>query len=175
MLQTHLQTLKSLRRDFDTNDVKAMLDFLGAAPSIPLLEKVVSYYKAKEQAIVSKDLMEDLEEEGLTSFETDEFAGKIKLSVSASIKDKVKGSQWLIDNGYSDLIKEELKFPKGELDEDAISYLSEHGYSFERDSKVHPQTLKKVISDRINAGEELPDDTIINVNMFEYVEVKNKK
>ena len=105
--------------------------------------------------------------DGLSEFK---LADGTKVTVqqfySASIpKDKVdEAMQWLRDNGHGDLIKNTVSvaFGKGEdtLATDLKKYLGANGNSYEDKTGVHPQTLRAFAREQIEAGQNLPLDTL---------------
>ena len=73
------------------------------------------------------------------------------------------GLDWLRNNGHGSLIKNfvTVKLGKGQ-DEQAgelKQFLLSHGYEYDADQTVHPQTLKAFIREQIAAGNDIPIDT----------------
>jgi hypothetical protein len=71
--------------------------------------------------------------------------------------------QWLRDNGYDDIIKNQVvvKFGRAE-DEKAnnvFTELANKGLDTDRNVKVEPMTLKGFIREMIESGKELPMET----------------
>jgi hypothetical protein len=71
--------------------------------------------------------------------------------------------QWLRDNGYDDIIKNQVvvKFGRAE-DEKAnnvFTELAKQGLDTDRNVKVEPMTLKGFIREMIESGKELPMET----------------
>lgn len=69
---------------------------------------------------------------------------------------------WLRDNNYDDIIKNTVSctFGRGE-DEKARQFsqlAATGGYQTEKNATVHAQTLKAFVKERIQAGEEIPQD-----------------
>ena len=95
--------------------------------------------------------------------------------VSAKMLDAEKGFEWLQERGYGDLIKDTLDFPKGEYTPALEKFLTESGFSYTKKTQIHPQSLKKLISDRLEAGEDLPDNEDgLQVSYFDECVVKSK-
>lgn len=174
MIKNYLETLRQLRREETEQEVSNLIEILGDTPSIKTIEAVLKHYKAIDQKIISEGLLEDMDDMEIDTFDGENVKAKVKLSVSASIKNPETGYQWLIDNDYGDLLKDTIDFPKGELDEDTVAYLNTKGLSYKRKTAIHPATLKKVMKDRFEDGQELPDESVIKVSHFPYVEVKFK-
>lgn len=126
--------------------------------SIATLEAVVKHYKNELKQILGKDLLEWMQENDQTTFETEDLKVSIKTYVSAKVLDPDLAFAWLTDRQYGDMIKDNLEFPKGELTPEAESKLEELGLSYIKKSGIHPQTLKKIMADRLKDGEELPMD-----------------
>lgn len=170
-----IQKALELRKPSEDEDVQGLVEILGPTFSIPVLEAVVKHYKAIEQEILAKDLLEWMRENDQVEFETEDVKVKIGTYVSASITDEERAFAWLEDNQYSDLIKDMVNFPKGEFTPEIAQALDNLGASYSKKSSIHPQTLKKAISDRLNAGESLPDeDDGFKVNYFDVCQVKTK-
>lgn len=175
-----LKKVRSFNRKATETDIHATMSMIGETPSIPLLEEVLKRYKAQRQQILTKDLLEWMMENDQNSFETDDLKVSIRTNVSAKVIDAETAFQWLVDRQYADMIKDNLEFPKGELTCEAEEYLAEQGLSFIKKSGIHPQTLKKIIKDRLEAGEDLPyfdEDEVgdgIKVNYFDECVVKEK-
>jgi len=143
--------------------------------SLSTLKAVTDYFKAEEKQILSKDLLEWMQENDQVLFETEEVKVSIKTFVSAKMEDTETGFKWLIENQYGDLIKDNLEFPKGELTPEAEGILDELGLSYTKKSGIHPQSLKKIISDRLKDGEDLPEeDNGIKIGYYDECSVKEK-
>jgi Ca2+-binding EF-hand superfamily protein len=172
MMRDLLERIKELDRDVNQNEVE---DILHTLPSIATLEEAVSRLKAEKKKILTEDLLEWMMENDMTNLETEEFEVAIKTYVSAKIQDPDAAFNWLTENQYADLIKTSVDFPKGEFSSEVQHILEEMGLSFSRKDGVHPQTLKKVISDRLKAGESLPDeDEGFKVHYYDECQVKGK-
>ena len=171
-----LEKIRSFQEPANLVHVREITDSLGETPSIKTLEEVLKHYKAEMKRILGKDLLEWMNENEQTTFETEDLKVSIKTYVSAKMLDPDFGFRWLIDNQYGDLIKDNLEFPKGELTPEAEGALEELGLSFIKKSGIHPQSLKKIITDRLNAGEMLPDEegNGIKVGYFDECVVKEK-
>lgn len=131
--------------------------------------------KDELKQILSKDLLDWMQENDQMSFETEDCKVSIKTYVNAKVLDTNSGFRWLEENQYGDLIKDTLEFPKGEFTDDVREALDGLGLSYIKKSGIHPQSLKKIISDRLNAGESLPDeDDGIKVGYYDECVVKSK-
>ena len=170
-----IERVREFQEPADDNRVSSIIDYLGDTISIKTLEEVVKHYKREEKKILSEDLLEWMHENDQTSFETDDVKVSIKTYVSTKVLDPSLAFPWLISHQYGDLIKDTLDFPKGQLTEDVEHTLEEMGLSYVKKSGIHPQTLKKVISDRLHAGEDLPDEeTGIKVNYYDECSINEK-
>ena len=95
--------------------------------------------------------------------------------MSAKVEDSDGAFRWLEANQYGDLIKDTLDFPKGEFTVETQAVLDELGVSYTKKSGIHPQSLKKIMSDRLKAGEDLPsEDSGIKINFYDECKVKGK-
>ena len=143
--------------------------------SIPLLEELLKRRKAEEREILTGSLLEWMNENNQTLFENDDVKVAISTYVSAKVEDADAAFKWLEENQYGDLIKDTLDFPKGELTQEIMDMLDAQGASYAKKSGIHPQTLKKVIADRLKAEEALPDeDAGFLINYFDECKVKAK-
>lgn len=170
-----LLKVRNLRRDANPQEIEALINDLGDTPSIAVLEEVLKHYKNTERQILTNDLLEWMRENDLESFENEDFKVSIATYVSAKVEDPEAAFSWLQSRQYGDLIKDTLDFPKGELTDEVMSLLNQQGVSYTQKSGIHPQSLKKIVSDRLKAGEDIPseDDGIV-VNFFDECRVKEK-
>ena len=175
-----IERVRSLSSKTTENDVDAAIlhleDRFGEDLPIALIEGVLKKQKSQLKQILGKDLLEWMMEHDQVLFETEDVKVSIKTYVSAKMLDPTIGFNWLISHQYGDLIKDNLEFPKGELTPEAEQALDSLGLSYIKKSGIHPQSLKKIISDRLQAGEDLPDekDNGISVGYFDECVVKEK-
>jgi len=161
--------LRRDKKDFEVNEVdpisKACQDYLKSEEEINNLELMI---KAKKESLRQQNelIVQLMEERGVTSI-------KMKDGQSVDIKPFYTGSitkekqeeafQWLRDNGYDDIIKNQVivKFGRAE-DEQALKVwnsLMNQGLDTERNTKVEPMSLKGFIREMIENGKELPMET----------------
>lgn len=170
-----LDKVRKLRREATPPEVQSLINDLGETPSIPVLEEVLKHYKEVERQILTNDLLEWMRENDMDKFENEEVRVQIATYVSAKVQDTDAAFSWLNQHQYGDLIKDTLDFPKGELSDEILESLNQAGVSYTQKSGIHPQSLKKIISDRLKAGENLPDeDDGITVNYYDECKVKEK-
>lgn len=170
-----INKVKLLRREANPAEVQALINDLGPTPSIAVLEEVLKHYKRVEKGILSNDLLEWMRENDLEKFENDDVRVSIKPYVSAKVNDPDSAFEWLENNQYGDLIKDTLDFPKGELSREVLELLDQQGLSYNKKSGIHPQSLKKIISDRLKSGEDIPsEDNGIEVKFYDECVVKEK-
>jgi hypothetical protein len=146
--------------------------------SIPMLEEILSAAKAEKEDILTNDVISLLAEYGITeaTMLDGTVVGKdVFYEVSQSGKDKELLASWLTANGYGSTIKDTLSFDKGSFKDEIVTMLQAKGYSFSRDSSVHPQTLKKTIKDHVLSGGQLPPEEACRVSIFERGVVKPPK
>ena len=170
-----LDRLKGFRKEATQEEVAQLIAILGDTTSIPVLEEVLKHYKAEEKAILTGDLLEWMRENDLEKFENEDVKVYIDTYVSAKVDDPNAAFRWLEDHQYGDLIKDTLDFPKGEFTVEAESLLEELGVSYTKKSGIHPQSLKKIMADRLRAGESLPDeDAGFKLSFYDECKVKEK-
>ena len=143
--------------------------------SVKSLEEVAKYFKNEERRLRTEDLLEWMNENDQQAFETEDYKVSIRTSVSSKVLNADLAFSWLINHQYGDLIKDTLDFPKGELTSAVEDTLNSMGLSYVKKSGIHPQSLKKIMSDRLKAGENLPDEEVgIKVGYFDECVVKTK-
>ena len=161
--------LRRDKKDFEVNEVdpisKACQDYLKSEEEINNLELMI---KAKKESLRQQNelIVQLMEERGVTSIRMkDGQSVDIKPFYTGSItKEKQEEAfQWLRDNGYDDIIKNQVivKFGRAE-DEQALKVwnsLMNQGLDTERNTKVEPMTLKGFIREMIENGKELPMET----------------
>ena len=173
---TFLEKVIKLREPETEHQVDELIKYLGETPSIPLIERVLAHYKKEEKKILSEDLLEWMNENDQVEFVSEDgYKVSINTYVSSKVLDPETAFAWLVRNQYGDLIKDNLEFPKGELTKRAEEMLDALGLSYIKKSGIHPQSLKKIMSDRLKAGEELPDEDMgIKVSYYDECKVKEK-
>ena len=129
------------------------------------LEAQIKEEKNLYKKLSEIELPELMETLGLSEFSlVDGSKVTIKESVQASITkaNEQAAFQWLRDNGFGDLIKNEIKtvFGKGqeELAEEAANKLQEIGVEVNRKKSVHPSTLKAFVKEELSQGRDVPSD-----------------
>lgn len=152
-----IEKVVAFNKPASENDAEEIIKALGETPSLNTLDAVIKYYKEQEKNIRTKDLLDWMNENDQTSFETDDVKVSIRTNVNAKVIMPELAFKWLDDNQYGDLIKDTLDFPKGELTPEAENALEELGLSYVKKSGIHPQSLKKIIKDRLSSGEDMPE------------------
>lgn len=161
-----------LRRDkqnFEVSEIdpisKACQDYLKSEDEINNLELLL---KSKKESLRQQNelIVQLMEERGVRSI-------KMKDGQSVDIKPFYTGSitkekqdeafAWLRDNGYDDIIKNQVvvKFGRAEDDKANQMYtdLANKGFDTDRSVKVEPMTLKGFIREMLENGKELPMET----------------
>lgn len=151
-----IERLKVFNRKATDGDVLLLVTELGETTSIPVLEEALKHYKEEEKRIRTGDLLEWMRENDLEVLETEDVKIDISTYVSAKVSDEEIAFRWLEENQYGELIKDTLSLGKGEFTADVREALESLGVSYEKKSGIHPQSLKKIISDRLKAGEDIP-------------------
>jgi hypothetical protein len=122
-----------------------------------------------------------LSEMGLSSLKLADGSSvdvKQNYSASISIANREKAYSWLRSNGLGDIIKNEItvSFGKNE-DNKAADYANlakGQGYQPTQKMKVEPMTLKALVRERIEAGNDMPTD-IFNVFVGSRTIIKRKQ
>jgi hypothetical protein len=137
--------------------------------SIQKIEAVLNDYKKRLNNIIRAKMPEIMNENQITNITIDGKKLKLKKGITPIVIDEREMTIWMEEQGLGDSVKTELKFDKGEVDEKLLCFIEEYGYSFVRKDGVHYQTLKKILSDRYENGEELPPANIINITAYDEV------
>jgi len=128
-------------------------------------EKSVSKLKEKEKTLSQFEIPKMMEEMHITKLKLkDGESVEIKKIYGASIpvNRQQEAFTWLRDHDLGDIIKNDITvtFGRGE-DNKASEYATlAQGQGFEPVQKigVHPQTLKAVVRERLESGQEMPSD-----------------
>lgn len=167
--------VRNLQREATQEEVQSLINDLGVTPSISVLEEVTKHYKEVVRGILTKDLLEWMRENDMDMFENEDVKVSVATYVSAKVQDSEKAFQWLNSRQYGDLIKDTLEFGKGEFSVEVAKAIEQFGVSYTKKSGIHPQSLKKIISDRLKAGDDLPEqEDGIEVNYFDECRIKEK-
>ena len=128
-------------------------------------EKSVSKLKEQAKQLSQFDIPAMMEEMHITKLKLlDGESVEIKKIYGASITpdNQEKAFTWLRNNGLGDIIKNDVTvtFGRGEDNKAADYAVLARGQGFEPVQKigVHPQTLKAVVRERLEAGQEMPSD-----------------
>lgn len=161
--------LRKEKSDFEVSEVdpisKACQEQLKLEKEIEDLESLM---KAKKDLLRQngEQIVSLMEERGVKSIKmSDGQSVDIKPFYTGSISkdNQEEAFQWLRDNGYDDIIKNQvvLKFGRAE-DEKAnqiYSDLASKGLDADRNIKVEPMTLKGFIREMIENGKDIPMET----------------
>ena len=138
--------------------------------------------KKKDLELISGEIIPTLlSEMGLSSLKLADGSSvdvKQNYSASISIANREKAYSWLRSNGLGDIIKNEItvSFGKNE-DNKAADYANlakGQGYQPTQKMKVEPMTLKALVRERIEAGNDIPTD-IFNVFVGSRTIIKRKQ
>jgi len=128
--------------------------------------------------IVIPKLMEEMNLSSLKLRDGSELTVKKIYSASVKADKKAEAIHWLRDNGLGDIVKNNItvSFGQGE-DNKAIDYASlarSNGYEPIQEEKVHPSTLKVVMKEWKDKGQEVPEE-LFNTFDGSQTQLKNKK
>lgn len=133
---------------------------------ISFLEERSKLKKEEYRELAEKTLPEAMQQAGLNSFELKNgYSIGLQDIISASINDENREAAhgWLREQGFGDIIKNEVIVSFGKEEDEKASYLCEElqkrALQVLQQEKVHPSTLKAFVKERIKNGEELPADT----------------
>ena len=130
-------------------------------------EESISKLKEQAKTLSQFEIPKMMEEMHITKLKLkDGESVEIKKIYGASIPPQHQEAAftWLRENGLGDIIKNDITvtFGRGE-DNKASEYATlAQGHGFEPVQKigVHPQTLKAVVRERLESGQEMPSDII---------------
>lgn len=118
---------------------------------------------------------EHLEKFGLTEITHNGKKVKVeqKIATKILVKNEVAAHTYLIDNGFADLIKNEIKlnFAKedSEKADEFCRSLDKDGFGYKRKSSVHASTLKSFVKKRLEEDPNFPKDLF---GVYEWSEAK---
>ena len=129
------------------------------------LEEKKKELSQREFKLENEEIPAVMEENNLTSLKLKD-GQKIEITESyhASITQANKDFcfNWLKEKGLDDIIKNEVSvaFGRGENDGalDLKSQLEGQGLPVDHSQKIHPQTLKAFVGERIRSGNAVPDE-----------------
>ena len=128
-------------------------------------EESVSKLKEKANALSEFEIPKMMEEMHITKLKLkDGEAVEIKKIYSGSIPPESKEAAftWLRDHDLGDIIKRDITVTFGQGEDNKASEYANlaqgQGYEPVQKIGVHPQTLKAVVRERLEAGREMPSD-----------------
>ena len=132
--------------------------------------------KLKEQLQRKEDYERKLSREVLPSLFSEVGLSELKLADGRKIKvseyytatplkeNRAKVYTWLRDNGFGDLVKNQVTCSFGRNEEEKasglLSHLNEKGYQSAQREWVEPSTLRAFVREQYEAGKELPMDLL---------------
>ena len=130
---------------------------------ISCLEDDLKKAKKKLLKMTDEDLPALLQEVGINKFELDDGSTvEVKQTYGASIlvDNRPQAYEWLRENGYDDIIKNNVICTLGRGEDDKASafqaFAAKEGYAANQKTEIHPQTLRAFVKERVEAGEEFP-------------------
>ena len=127
-------------------------------------EDFLKTLKAQKQNISFVQIPEVMDEMGIDRLDVDGATVSLKSFVSASIPldKKDEAYAWLRENGYDDIIKNDitLSFGRGEdnVAKDLMVDLDQRGFHPESKTHIHSMTLKAFVKDMVEKGEPIDLD-----------------
>ena len=166
----------------DVNELsEAIEQFKSVGAQILAAEIKLKELKDQEKYIsehVIPDIMEKQNLKTLKLKDGSELSIGKKFYASFKAEKKEEGIQWLRDNGLGDIVDNNITvtFGQGE-DNKAVDYASlarSNGYEPIQEEKVHPSTLKVVMKEWKDKGQEVPAE-LFNTFDGNQTYLKNKK
>ena len=163
------------REDLDSvNDAKSLSDQVVKLKTLEddLLQKENELKKIKQHIeIVSGEviptMMQEMNISTLKLADGSSVEVKPVYGASISASKKEEAYTWLRDNGLGDLIKNEVTVSFGRNEDNKASQYAVlaqgQGYEPVQKLKVEPMTLKALVRERLESGQEMPSDLF---NMF---------
>ena len=131
--------------------------------NIATLEETLKEAKKKLLKLTDEDMPAVMQEVGMNKFELDDGSTvEVKPTYGASIlvDNRPQAYEWLRDNGYDDIIKNNVicSFGRGEDDKAAAfkAFAAKEGYVANQKTEIHSQTLRAFVKERVEAGDAFP-------------------
>ena len=131
--------------------------------AIAKLEDTLKQAKKKLLKLTDEDMPAVMQEVGMNKFELDDGSMvEVKPTYGASIlvDNRPQAYDWLRDNGYDDIIKNNVtcSFGRGEDDKASAfkAFASKEGYVANQKTEIHSQTLRAFVKERVEAGDAFP-------------------
>jgi hypothetical protein len=128
-------------------------------------ERQLKAAKERFTDLAERTIPDLMDENGIQEFKTNkgfEISIAEKLVGNITKAKEQEAHQWLADNGFDSLLKNQFKldFNKGEDDlaQEVERYLVEHGIAADRKRYIHPQTLHAFLREKLEDGEDIPLD-----------------
>ena len=166
--------LKQMEEDASTISENSLGKIGAVATDIADTQEEIS--KLKEQLQNKEDYERKLSREVLPSLFSEVGLSELKLADGRKIKvseyytatplkeNRGKVFQWLRDNGFGDLVKNQVTCSFGRNEEEKasglLSHLSDKGYQSTQREWVEPSTLRAFVREQYEAGKELPMDLL---------------
>ena len=167
-----------------TNDVKALsdqvLNLRNLEDNIKKKEDELKKLK-KDSGILSGEVIPTMMTEmNISTLKlADGSAVEVKPIYGASISpdNKEKAFKWIRDNGLGDLIKNEVTVSFGRNEDtyasDCAILAQSQGYQPAQKLKVEPMTLKALLRERTEAGQEMPSE-LFNTFVGNQTKIRSK-
>ena len=162
-----LKSISALAKDL--NDLEAQIEEQ---------QDVLNDLKNKYRQISEEDLPSKLEEVGMSEFKlSDGTSISVSRFYSGRITEENRDQcfHWLEENGLGDIIKNTVSanFGRGEDDtaNSLANRLEKEGFTTQTKKWVEPMTLKAVVREQVESGNDLPLETF-NVYIGQKVKVK---
>jgi hypothetical protein len=140
------------------------------------LEEIVRQRTADRDRILCDDIPTVLHENGLMSAPLEDGRTvSIEQVLTHTVVSKANLFKWLTENDYDQVIRTELSFTKGTPMQEIELSLVKMGVEYEKDTTVHPMSLKSVLRAHMDAGCEPPPIDVVRMNIFERAKIKEAK
>ena len=131
--------------------------------NIAKLEETLKEAKKKLLKLTDEDMPAVMQEVGMNKFELDDGSTvEVKPTYGASIlvDNRPQAYEWLRENGYDDIIKNNVtcSFGRGEDDKASAfkAFAAKEGYVANQKTEIHSQTLRAFVKERVEAGDAFP-------------------
>ena len=166
--------IQEMEKDAASVPVNTMGKIGAVATDIADTQEEIS--KLKEQLQRKEDYERKLSREVLPSLFSEVGLSELKLSDGRKIKvseyytatplkeNRAKVYTWLRNNGFGDLVKNQVTCSFGRNEEEKasrlLSHLHEKGYQSTQRESVEPSTLRAFVREQYEGGKELPMDLL---------------
>jgi len=145
---------------------------------IDKMQESLDQVKEQRRKVAEEDLPAALDQAGVsdvTLSDGSRIAVKSDLKVNIPKSKKEDAAEWLVNQGASALVKEDIHVPFNRGQEEQVNELTreleENGYTYNVQPEMHTGSVKKFLKEHMEEGGDLPED-VMNVFYYRETEIK---